>query len=151
MKPHYMWSTAASNPYECAKSTILARMVSGRYRSDMLCRYWSSNRTGSCRAPTCQGIPGTLEHLLVSCPALATTRERLYQMWLERTVMFPGLHQSIRNILEADPTDIVQFILEPLAFPLILADYQTHGSHFAHQLSYLTKLLPTIFISSIKN
>ena len=138
-KPHYMWCTAASNPYECSKSTLLARMVSGRYRSDMLCRHWSSNRTGSCRAPTCSGIPGTLEHLLVSCPALGTTRERLYQMWLERTVMFPGLHQSIRNILEADPTDIVQFILEPLAFPLILADYQTHGSHYAQQLSYLTR------------
>ena len=138
-KPHYMWSTAANNPYECSKSTILARMVSGRYRSDMLCRYWSSNRAGSCRAPTCPGTPGTLEHLLVSCPALTVVRESLYQMWLERTVMFPGLHQSIRDILVADPTDIVQFILEPLAFPQILADYRTHGSHFGHQLSYLTR------------
>ena len=37
-KPHYMWSMAASNPFEWSKSSVLAKLVSGRYRSDMLCR-----------------------------------------------------------------------------------------------------------------
>ena len=53
--------------------------------------------------------------------------------------MFPGLHQLIRDILVSDPTDVVQFVLEPLAYPSILADFQTHGEHFRHLLSYLTR------------
>ena len=40
-KAHYMWTTAASKPFECSKSTILSRMISGRYRTEMLCRHWN--------------------------------------------------------------------------------------------------------------
>ena len=139
MKPHYMWSTAAGNPFECSKSTALAKMVSGRFRTDMLCRYWSNNRSGCCKSPTCIDTPGTLEHILASCPALATVRERLYQMWLDRSVMFPTLHCTIRDVLSSPPETIVQFVLEPLAFQLILADIRTHGNQFIHQLSYMTR------------
>ena len=60
-------------------------------------------------------------------------------MWLQRSVMFPSLHANIRTILNSPDTTIVQFVLEPLAFPDILADYLSHGIHFAHLLSYLTR------------
>ena len=59
-------------------------------------------------------------------------------MWLERTVMFPTLHATIRSVLES-PECTVQFVLEPLAFPDILADYLSLGIHFANLLSYLTR------------
>ena len=98
---HYMWTTAASNPYECSKSTVLANMISGRFKTEALCRHWSTNRSGYCRAPTCNQVYGTLEHLLVSCPALVSVRERLYTMWLDKSVMFPSLHATIRDILGA--------------------------------------------------
>ena len=136
---HYIWSTAASNPYECSKSTVLARMISGRFRSEALCRHWSTNRSGYCRAPTCYQIYGTLEHLLVSCPALESVRERLYTMWLDRSVMFPSLHVTIRDILASDENQKVQFILEPLAFPDIFQSFKIHGNRFIQQLSYLTR------------
>ena len=74
-------------PYECAKSTVLARMASGRYRTEALCRYWSDNKGAHCRAPTCYQTPGTIEHLLTNCPALDIVRERLFTMWLEKSVM----------------------------------------------------------------
>ena len=138
-KPHYLWTSAASNPFECSKSTILARMASGRYRSDMLCRHWSQNRSGFCIASSCTETPGTLEHLLVSCPGHSSTRERLYQMWLEKSVMFPNLHATIRAILVSPPPTIVQFILEPLAFKPILSDYLTLGEQYAQQLAYMTR------------
>ena len=64
-KAHYIWTSAASNPFECSKSTVLAKMVSGRFRTEMLSRHWSANKAGYCRAPSCQKMPGTLEHLLV--------------------------------------------------------------------------------------
>ena len=136
---HYMWSSAASNPYECSKSTVLARMISGRFRTEALCRHWSTNRSGYCRAPTCNQVYGTLEHLLVSCPALVSVRERMYTMWLERTVMFPSLHATIRDILVSDENQKVQFILEPLAFPEIFKSFKIHGNRFLGQLSYLTR------------
>ena len=139
LRPHYMWSTAASNAFECSKSTALARMVSGRFRTDQLTRHWSQNRSGFCRLPTCSKTLGSIEHLLVTCPALNSTRESLYQMWLERSVMFPSLHATIRSVLDSDPADIVQFVLEPLALPSILADARTHGDHFIHQISYMTR------------
>lgn len=138
-KAHYMWTTAASNPFECSKSTILARMASGRYRTEMLCRHWSTNRAGHCRAPSCQQIPGTLEHLLVVCPALDTVRERLYQMWLEKSVMFPTLHSIIREVLKSNENFKVQFIIEPLAFPQLATMSKLHGPKFIEQISYITR------------
>ena len=137
--PHYMWTTAASNPYECSKSTVLARMASGRHRSEALCRHWSTNKHGYCRAPTCHEVYGTLEHQLATCPALNIVRERLYSMWLERSVMFPTLHSTIRNILKSDESTITQFILEPLAFQELLTNSHIHGNQFIQQLSYLTR------------
>ena len=139
VKPHYMWSCAASNVFECSKSTALAIMASGRFRSDMLTRHWSQNRSGFCRFPTCTQVQGTLEHMLVTCPALNSTRESMYQMWLERSVMFPSLHSTIRAVLESEPADIVQFLLEPLALSSVLEDAMTYGNNFIQQLSYMTR------------
>ena len=105
----------------------------------MLCRHWSSNRRGHCRSSSCYQTPGTLEHILVTCPALQPTRESLYQMWLEKSVMFPSLHATIRTLLVSPPPTIVQFVLEPLGLPFILADFLSHGEQFSQQLSYLTR------------
>jgi hypothetical protein len=138
-KTHYMWTAAASRPFECSKSTILCRMASGRYRTEVLSRHWSTNKAGHCRAPTCQQIPGTLEHLLVACHGLTDTRERMYQMWLEKSVMFPVLHSTIREVLVSVEELKVQFIMEPLAFPQLLSAYKLHGQVFINQLSYLTR------------
>ena len=138
-RPHYMWSLTARNTFESTKSSVLAKMASGRYRTEMLTRYWSNNRGGYCRAPSCVSTPGTLEHLLAACPALSQTREKLYQMWLEQTVMFPSLHAAILKVLESPADIVVQFVLEPLAFKDILSDFKSHGIQYAHQLSYLTR------------
>ena len=129
-KAHYMWTTAASNPHECSKSSILSKMASGRYRTEMLCRHWSDNRAGYCRAPTCHRVPGTLEHLLVACPAISLVREGLYCMMLEKSVMFPPLHSTIREVLESSEEQRVQFILEPLSFPVLNHFAKIHGARF---------------------
>ena len=146
-----MWNTAVSNPFECSKSTILAKMVSGRYRTDMLCRHWNNNRSGYCRATNCKQIPGTLEHLLVTCPALSSVRERLYQMWLEKSVMFPVLHATIQSVLSSAAPTIVQFVLEPLAFPSIFEEFLKLGNQFAQQLSYLTRTFAFYMDRQYKN
>ena len=114
-------------------------MMSGRYRTEMLCRFWSDNRSGFCNSSTCNQVHGSLEHLLVVCPGLDQARSRLYQMWLSRSVQFPPLHSLIREVLDSSPTVITQFILEPMAFPLIRLLTQQHGNQFICQVYYLTR------------
>ena len=66
--PHPLWLSAGSNPFECRKAVIAARMLSGRYPTDRLCRHWSQNKDGYCQLPACAPTksPGSLEHLLLN-------------------------------------------------------------------------------------
>ena len=49
-KPHPIWTTAGSNPYEVTKAIQQARFLSGRYRSAKLMRHWASNnKDGFCQ------------------------------------------------------------------------------------------------------
>ena len=91
-QPHPLWTSSAGNSFECGKATVLARMVSGRYRTEMLCRFWSTNRTGHCSSPTCDQVDGDLEHLLIVYPALDHIRHRLHSLWCLKTVDCPPLH-----------------------------------------------------------
>ena len=91
LSPHPVWTSAGSNSYECNKSTILARMISGRYRTEMLCSHWSSNKLGFCEAETCVETEGDLEHLLVTCPALKPDRDRIHKLWLDKAARIPAL------------------------------------------------------------
>ena len=54
-KPHPLWTTASSNPYEVNKAVVQARMLSGRYRTESLSRFWSNNPNGYCLLPHCSG------------------------------------------------------------------------------------------------
>ena len=109
--PHPLWTSTAGNSFECSKSTILARMISGRYRTEMLCRFWSDNRHGYCLAPTCHQVSGDLEHLLICCPALEHTRHRLHSLWCLKTADCLPLQALILQVLGSDPSLQVKFIL----------------------------------------
>ena len=117
LHPHPMWISSAGNAYENVKSIVWAKMASGRYRTEMLCRFWSTNRSGVCLAETCQNVPGTLEHLLIECPALEHTRHRLRSLWCLRTSNCPPLHRLILEILGSSPEHQVKFILDSTALP----------------------------------
>ena len=135
-----LWTTTAGMPYETSKSTILERMMSGRFRTEMFCRHFSTeNKHGYCTAPGCNEVPGTLEHVLATCPALDPTRERMYLMCLDKTVMFPSLHQLIRDILVSDEETKTMFFIEPLAFDLVKQDAENIGSHYIKTVSYITR------------
>ena len=54
--------------YASTKSIVLAKMISGRYRTEMMCRFWSQNRNGVCLFGTCKEVCEDLEHMLVVCP-----------------------------------------------------------------------------------
>ena len=74
-RPHPIWTACGSNPFECHKSVITCRMLSGRYLTDRLQRHWTQNKSGKCLLPNClPEAEGSLEHLLLHCPALSHTR-----------------------------------------------------------------------------
>ena len=89
--PHPIWR-AAGSPFEVSKAVIVARMLSGRYRTDRLARHWTSdNPNGLCRLPGCSGQVGDLVHILLHCPALAHSREKMITLWSAYMVSRPSL------------------------------------------------------------
>ena len=139
LRPHPMWTSTAGNSYECSKSTILARMASGRYRTEMLCRFWTTNRSGYCLAETCQAVQGDIVHLLIVCPALKHTRQRLHSMWCNKTLSCPPLHSLILKILGSTPDAQVRFILDSRACPDIILLKQVYGQEIENMVQYLTR------------
>ena len=140
LKPHYMWTTTAGNPFETSKSTVTARMISGRFRSEMFCRHFKKdNKSGNCTAPGCFNQKGTLEHILVSCPHLEAIRELMFTMCLEKTVMFPSLHQLVREVMISSEEVKAQFFIEPLAFPLVRQECMVFGQQYIMTVSYITR------------
>ena len=115
--PHPLWLTAGSSSHEVNKATVLAKMISGRYRTEKLCRFWSGNHQGHCLASTCHQIPGDLVHLLLHCPALAIARKNLQEMWLLKSAQYPPLHTFIIRVLEGTDKLKMLFILDPTAIP----------------------------------
>ena len=115
-QPHPLWTTAGSNSFECHKSAVLARMISGRFRTEYLSRHWTNNKQGHCQLDTCLETVGDLEHLLISCPALAPVRTRMRETILTRTMKLIPLNAFILRILVSSPAIQLQFFLEPLAF-----------------------------------
>ena len=136
-KPHPMLWTAGSNPYEVTKAITQCRMLSGRYRSELLARHWSSNRSGYCLAPTCTLIHEDLAHILISCPAYMRTRLRLRNLWLSCKIQL--LHNLLSSILIGPATDLIQFILEPSAHPQVISLSQNYGSDILRAVFHLTR------------
>ena len=138
-QPHQIWTSTAGNSYECGKGTILARMVSGRYRTEMLCRFWSTNKGGYCLAPTCHLVQEDLEHLLVVCPALDHVRHRLHSLWCLKTADCPPLQRLIMWILGSSPDKQVRFILDSTACPQLISLVQVFGQEIQDRVCYLTR------------
>ena len=114
--PHILWVTAGSNSFEIRKSFILAKMMSGRYRTDYLARHWSPNADGSCQLPTCSGGTGDLEHLLAECSALSNLRRSLELLALQKANVLYPLHLLLASIFQSNFKTYTLFLLNPLSF-----------------------------------
>ena len=94
----------------------------------MMCRFWSSNRKGYCLAETCHEVPGTLEHLLIQCPALEGVRSQLQTLFSTKTIGFPSLHNLVmKKALSSTAPQQVKFILDASADAELLQLVQLHG------------------------
>ena len=139
--PHPLWVAAGSSPYEIQKSTVLCRMVSGRYLTENMSRFWTENKDGLCLIPACytQKSVGDLQHLLLHCPALQTVRENLHQMWLARVSVIPPLFTFVTKMLVSPPHVRLQFILDPTSMPEIISLIQILGAEILDTVFYMTR------------
>ena len=106
----------------------------------MMCRFWSSIRKGNCLAETCQEVPGTLEYLLIQCPALVGVRSQLQTLFSTKTIGFPSLHNLVmKKVLSSTATQQVKFILDASADAELLQLVQLHGQQVLDLVLYLTR------------
>ena len=137
--PSLIWSTATTSSFECRKASILARMVSGRFRTEYMARHWSSNRQGFCMAETCLQTVGSLQHLLLDCPALCQPRQRMWNMFYENSVKFPALFHFLQKLEKSTPQLQMQFLLDPTAIPDILEIWELAGQPAVDHVYYLIR------------
>ena len=130
--PHPITWTPASNPYEVTKAVVQAKMLSGRYRTAKLTSHWT-NRGSDCQAPGCNGATETLEHILVSCPYYADTRQRLVNLWI--SIPDPTVKMLALSVLTGPSQQLVSFILDASSHPLVIKA----GKNLLSAIFYLTR------------
>ena len=136
-KPHLIWTTAGSNPYEVSKAIQQARFLSGRYRTENLAKHWSRNKEGYCLSPTCQNQIETVQHILIECPAYLECKKRLYSLWLSSKN--PVVYHLILAALSTEKEYLLQFLLDCSVLPEVITATQSYGEGIFSELFYLTR------------
>ena len=87
---HPLFKTAGSSPSKVAMATVQATMISGRYRTEALCRHLSSNKRVCLLSRTCSDMLEDVDHIIRLCSALHPTREKLMSFTVEYSSKMPN-------------------------------------------------------------
>ena len=139
-KPHPIWFSCGANPFECHKAVIAARMLSGRYLTDQLQRHWTQNSAGICLLPSCapSKSPGSLQHLLLYCEALESTRQKLLKLCYKVSLENEQLSSILLSILSSgDETSIMQLLLDCSTMPIVIKCTQDYGPELRDRILYI--------------
>ena len=139
ISPHPVWKFAGPCPYEVNKSIVVAKMISGRYRTEALTRHWSEKGDGYCSLVTCDRVVGDLEHLLVGCPALQSIRNNMFDLWEQKLSGCDPLYQLFQKMRSGPPEAMSCFLLNPAANPELIHLNQTFGPNMFENALYLTR------------
>ena len=139
LSPHPNWKFAGGNPYEVHKSLVVAKMLSGRYRTESLLKYWTNNSRGICSMTTCINEIGYIEHMLLLCPALQHVRRKMFIIWERKLNCCVPLYQLFLKMSNGSRHDMVSFLLNPCANPDLISLAQTFGERILENSLYLTR------------
>ena len=142
VNPHPLWSSCTSNPFEVNKAIVQARMLSGRYPTDQLTRHWNQrNKAGLCLLEGCSGQTlGTLQHILLECPALCSTRQNLIGLLHKTACMYPLVADVLyKSFYTPDQSLTMQFLLDCTVLPAVVTLVQANGGELLHQLFYISR------------
>ena len=143
-KPHPLWLTAGSSPYEVIKTRVQATMLSGRYRTELLCSHWSQNKAGSCLLRSCsdQQTQEDLAHILRDCPHLEETRTALKLFTTRYTKKVPDAVAHLVHEL-CDPAHplFIQFLVDCSVLPSVILLYQHLGPDVHFHLFHIREAI----------
>ena len=123
--PHPVWTPSSTNAFETNKTRLQTSLLSGRYKSDYLSRHWvKENPDGLCVLCPGKHLLGTIEHLLVSCDTLFSTRQNITQYWFRFSSEDDALRKLLTAKLAANTTELVQFLLDPSVVPEVISGCQ---------------------------
>ena len=118
-------------------------MLSGRYRTERLCRFWSQNRKGICLAPACadQERIDDLEHILTDCKALQQTRLTLHMFTEKYCLKIPPEVSSLLSIYCTPSHPLfVHFVLDCSTLPCVIQTIQQKkGADVLFHLFHVTR------------
>ena len=138
--PHHLWLAASSSPYEVSKAIVQAKMLSGRYRTELLCRHWSStNKQGWCQTPDCQGaqVQEDLEHILAFCPSLDHTRKNLKHFTIKYAELNPILAPILSTHTDIRHPHFFQFLIDCTSIPEVITISHLYGITVLYKLLYV--------------
>ena len=140
--PHRIWQSLDGNPYQAQAASVQALLLSGRYRTERLCRFWSSNRKGYCLLGQCWDLKlaENIEHFLLRCDALTDERRRLYLYSINLGNEFPLLQPVLDAYLFTNDDDIkMKFLLDCSSLPMVIRASQLFGDRIYAVLFILTR------------
>ena len=103
---------------------VVARLLTSLCVTDWHSRHWSANKEGFCLLCPGKNLPGTLEHLLVTCDALDEKRHLLSKYVYEQTEDKPQLRSLFQAMFGSSLEDLVQFLLDPSVTPTVISGCQ---------------------------
>ena len=123
--PHPMFLTCSSNPFETNKSICQAALLSGRFKTDYLSRHWvKENPEGYCVLCTHLKLQDTLEHFLIICNHLSSTRLNILKYWQSYTDKDDILKNLLSVKLRSSIQTLMQFLIDPSADPDVIQGVQ---------------------------
>ena len=111
-------------------ATVLAQMLSGRYRSESLCRHLTRNNSkGYCLfSPSCINLVEDINHILTTCHGLHHIRMKLTKF---ATNYFKSIPMNIADLIHSlcAPSNPIfwQFLLDCLIILAVIKVNQTIG------------------------
>ena len=141
--PHPIWTSLDGNPYQAKAAKVQALFLSGRYRTNRFCRFWSAtNKEGYCELKTCKdlNIIEDLEHIILYCNGLCETRRRLLSFTTDFIADKPILQPIIDAYLfSSDSNTTMQFLLDCSLLPLVIQAKQKYGPSIHQTLFKITR------------
>ena len=137
--PSNSYISAGNNRYEIAKVNVQMKMLSGRYRTESLSRFWSENKSGVCLlGDPCNNTTDTIPHILVSCPVLEKKRAALRNLFIVKESNKLAF-DLIRVIFAEGVEEQTQFLLDPLSDFRVIRLVQHHGYEIRDKICYITR------------
>ena len=140
-KTHPVWTSAGSCPYQVAMCTVQATMMTGRYRTELLCSKWAPNSIGSCLAPSCisESQEEDLHHILAGCESLEPTRLRLANFTAEFCLKNPIVQPLIHEFCSTHHPQFCQFLIDCSVLPAVITASQFLGPDVLNLLFRITR------------